>query len=68
MARCSGRVGSGPVRESFDNAACISPARTAQYPVGETRLAEQAFARQRELMQKQTGERLPEPEITGPKR
>lgn len=35
--------------------------------VGETRLAEQAFARQRELMQKQTGERLPEPEITGPK-
>ena len=34
---------------------------------GNTKLAEQAFARQRELMQKQTNERQPEPEIMGPK-
>ena len=35
--------------------------------IGNTKLAEQAFARQRELMQKQTNEPQHEPEITGPK-
>lgn len=33
MARSSGRAGSGPVRESFDNAAFTSPAGTGRYQV-----------------------------------